>query len=286
MKGWSTERVGAGLRIHAAGRDLRDLPVDEVRALHRAHGFLHFTGFGATAEQFHALARRFMDRVRTTPEAERRQHPLHRGLQTVNSGMHALNFHADFGQLPDRPDVIALWCQAPALSGGETYVCDGVALWKALSEETRARFSSTRIRQVSLVDRRLWAQSAGGDDFDAVKRAMEAHEGVACTLLDGGAMSIEWRTWAAFRPRFSDDLAFCSNVFPFVYTGLVSLWDDGRPLEPGIHAELRTRAGEVAIGVAWQAGDFAIVDNTRWLHARAAQDAHRKVFTMLGYIDG
>lgn len=279
------EPLGNGCVIHAQGTPLPELSIAELRRLYRECGFLAFRGFKTTVEEFYLFGRRFMERVRTTPEAERRQHPIHRGLQTVNSGLHALNFHADFGQLPNRPEVISLYCQVPPMSAGQTYVTDGIALWKALSDETRRRFSTQRICQVSLLDHKLWTTSAGTDDFAAVKASMEKEEGVTCTLLPFNAMSVEWRTWAAFKPKFSDELTLCSNLFPFVYNGLMSLWEDGKPVEPAIIEELYTRAASLATTIEWNAGDFAVIDNTRYLHARAAQDAQRKVFSLQGYLN-
>jgi alpha-ketoglutarate-dependent taurine dioxygenase len=279
-----SQPLDSGRLIQAQGTPLAELPVDELRALYRECGFLLFRGFNAATDEFYQFGRRFMDRMRTTPEAERRQHPIHRGLQTVNNGLHPLNFHADFGQLPNRPDVICLWCQVPPLSGGQTYVCDGVALWKALKEETRARFKAQRIRQISLLDHKLWTTSAGTEEFEAVKKGMEKDEGVTCTLLPNNAMSVEWKTWAQFKPRFSNEVTLASNLFPFVYNGLITLWEDGTPLDLELHTELHARVAALSSTVEWKAGDFVIVDNTRYLHARAAQDAQRKVFSLQGYL--
>lgn len=273
---------GDGVCVPGNGGTLDALDVEELRALFERHGFVLFQGFNASLEDFFRFGKRFMHHIRVTPEAQRRPHPIHRGVQTVTSGLHAMNFHADFGQLPNRPDIISFYCQVPAQTGGETFVVDGIRLWDALEPATRAAFLAQRIRQQSVLDRALWTTLTGTQDFDAVKTALEQSPGVTCTLLEGDRMFLEWVTPAAFAPRFSSQMCVASNLFPFVYNGLTTVWEDGSPLDVAILVELQTKATALCTTLAWQARDFAMLDNTRYLHARAQQDPHRKVYTLQG----
>ncbi|MBI5496400.1 MAG: TauD/TfdA family dioxygenase [Deltaproteobacteria bacterium] len=277
---------GPGRLFQADGRALVGLPVKELRALFREHGFLAFRGWNASISDFYQFGKRFMDRLRTTPEAERPQHPIHRGMQTVSQGDHAMNFHADFGQLPDRPEAIAFYCQVAPESEGETFVCDGIQLWESLDEATRRLFEQRRITQCSSVDWRLWTSSAGTTDFDVVRAFMEEREGVQVSPGPLGALQVRWTTWAAARPKFSDRTALASNVFPGVYNGLTTTWEDGTPLDAALVQHLETRARALSTVIRWAAGDFAVVDNTRYVHARAAQDARRKLYTLQGFMRG
>jgi alpha-ketoglutarate-dependent taurine dioxygenase len=277
---------GPGLVLTNVNGRLADLPVPVFKELYRQCGVLAFRGFDANKTAFMNFARLFMKRIRTTPELLRRKDKLHPGLQTALIGTDGLNFHADFAQVPDRTHVICFYCAVPSRTGGDTLVTDGELLYRALSPVTQELLRTRRIRHSTTLNRANWSAFSNTQDPQTViSRSAEVPD-LLCIYNDtDDSITTLWTTCAVTPSIFGKDPCLCTNIFPGVYNGLVTTWEDGEPLSPQLLGELGQKARDLSQRLTWnRAGDFAIVDNTRCVHARTPFDGVRQLFTLQGYV--
>jgi len=169
-----------------------------------------------------------------------------RELQSVTGGSEALNFHTEMGHAPGRPDFLSFWCETPSTIGGQTLLVDGIQLWRSLSTQTQHVFREKRIRYVMVVPREWWTDRLKSDRQEAIDRAIAGIPDFLVHRGDDGALILEWRTRAVFKPNFSGSLCFASNVFPYVVPGLAVTFEDGEPMPPELGAELQRCAESIA----------------------------------------
>jgi len=90
-------------------------------------GFVELTDRIFDIDPYHSVATRERDAVGDSGT----------NVATVNKGRDAMPLHRESSFLPTQPDVVTLFCQHAPARGGQTTVCDGVALLAALPERTR-----------------------------------------------------------------------------------------------------------------------------------------------------
>ncbi|MEW5847711.1 MAG: TauD/TfdA family dioxygenase [Myxococcota bacterium] len=276
---------GPGVVVTSQGAKVRELPIRPFKELLQERGALVFRGFDASKSDFVGFARLFMKQVKTTPEVRRRRDKLHPGLQTALLGNEGLNFHADFAQVPQRTHIISFYCAVPAQWGGETLVTDGEELLRALSPSTREALRTRRIRHSTTLDRANWSAFSGTQDATEIVRQAREVPGLECVHNPDDTLTTHWVTSAVTPSVLRSEPCLCTNIFPGVYNGLVTTWEDGSPIPREITDEIQQKAAELSARIVWnRAGDFAIVDNTRYVHARTQQDGIRVIFTMQGYV--
>ena len=241
-------------------------------------------GLRCAAAGFLQFINQFSDELVTLNSAERVRHGEVREIQSVTPGAFKLTFHTEFGHVPGRPDFLSFWCEVPATSGGQTLLVDGVALWNALSEPTRDLFLSQRIRYVMAVPKPWWTARLQSDKIEDVARAVDGIPDFDFELRPDGTLMLTWRTSAAFRPNFSSELCFASNVFPYVVPGLTLTFEDGSRIPEAVTDELTRLAESLAAEIEWKAGEVVFVDNTRWLHGRRAVEGPRRMHVLQGYL--
>lgn len=265
---------------------IQDIPDAVVREHYRTHGALWLQECNVDALGFLEFIQRFSSNLVTLNSPERRRHFAVPELQSVTGGSEALNFHTEGGSTPNRPQFLSFLCEAKAKGGGQTLLVDGVKLWRALSEGTREFFQERRIRYVMRTPHQWWTHFLGGDAPELVEAALGKEADVTFQIEADGTLVTDWKTPAAFTPRFGTELAFASNLFPYVVPGLTVGMEDGTPVPQDISLELMARARELTTAVEWNNGDVVLLDNTRWLHGRnAVQGLGRRVQMLLGSIN-
>ena len=199
--------------------------------------------------------------------------------------------HTENGNTPFAPDLVAFYCQSSAKVGSETTLCDGHALYQALSEETQTLFSQTLTVSRSLSEV-LWKQYAAKehpalDSIDDVKpehldQILKFVPNLRGTLLDDGALHYELDIQPVQKSKFSEHVAFANAVLgpSFNYEPPRYVFANGVEITQSLKDELAEIAEQHTYEMPWQSGDVVIMDNTRVMHGRRPiQDAsNRKIY--------
>ena len=124
---------------------LAELDLTMATALYQAHGALLFRGFGADLDAFHAHAKRFSSTAVVNESPGRTVLDPAKSLYTVDGGTNAFALHPELSREPWKPDLAMFGCLSAPGTGGQTLVCDGIALAKALPSEVRRGLEGRRL---------------------------------------------------------------------------------------------------------------------------------------------
>lgn len=287
----STEPLGSsGARIlhNHDGRQLLELPVEEVRELFKSAGVVMFRGFGADPWMMKAFADRFalrFNRDRLRPPVEGSD-----GLvQAVTEGMGYIEPHSEQANSPFRPDALWFCCETPTAEGGETLYWDGVRLWQQLTPSLRTLFGSKKLRFFQRYDRDKWQLFLGpGSTLDDVRRTLDPVEGVSYHVTPDDAIYLEYVCPAVVKTRYGGAAAFANSLLSEQKNTLGQLmtFDDGTPIPQSVVDEVREAMVPLTEEIVWQPGDLAFIDNSRFLHGRNAfTDTRRRIFSCLSFLN-
>ncbi|HUQ13382.1 MAG TPA: TauD/TfdA family dioxygenase [Novosphingobium sp.] len=278
--------------IEPAGeRSIMDLDRGEAIALYKAHGALLLRGFGADLAAFRDFARQFC-KTAVINESPGRDplDPAHR-IHSVDRGGDAFALHPELSREPWKPDAAFFGCLEAPGEGGETTICDGIALVEALPEAVRDGLIERRLvypmgTWPALLD--YWLGTPTPDD--AQLAAPPPGCPYAFQRLPDGRIVRHFSRPALHRPMFADAPAF-GNFLLFARfnngRGDFPVLDDLRPVPEAWLQAIRA-AGEATLAeVAWRPGDVLMLDNTRFMHGRRAilQPGERRIATFFGYLD-
>lgn len=276
----------------AGSRALSEIDPAPVMAAYRAHGALLLRGFAYELAEFRAFCRGFCPTAAINESPGRVNVGQEADVQSVNLGEDAFPLHPELSREPWKPDTAFFACLAPPArgGGGETTVCDGIALADALPNPVRVGFAAHRLLYLMPTWPELFAFWLGTPSPSA---ALLANPPETCpyrflTLGNGQVMRGFTRP-ALHRPMFADRLAFGNFLlFARYHVGRrdFPLFADFSPV-PDAWAEAAQRAGEAhSYAHDWQQGDILMLDNTRFMHGRRAiADAHaRNIVTYFGYL--
>jgi hypothetical protein len=232
-----------------------------------------FRGLGLDVEQF----KRFTDRFGTS---ERDAHPSLNGeTREVLTGNEAQALHAEFRVAPCiAPDLLWFYCLRPAESDGRTTVGDGVRLLAEMTEACRELFVTRKTRFHVVIPNGVW--QAVFPTTEGVSATLGRYPELASRFDERNALHVVCIQSAIRRTKFSGEEAFVNPVlhaldYPHYYRLTL---EDGQPVPSGVAEELRATARRLTVPIAWQKGDFVMIDNTRVLHGREAfVDPQRRI---------
>jgi hypothetical protein len=204
----------------------------------------------------------------------------------VHPGKDAIDFHIEMASNPIKADVLWLHCVNPALQRGRIGFADGKKVLSKLTARTRARIEAGGFmyRFVGVPPaawKPLW-QALMGELPDDAGRLYEqvlqygAQNGVSDIVMDDREqLSFNYYHRPIRRSKFSDVPVFVSGLLDSPGNTLMS---DGLAVDQHIRLEVTQACYQDAVWIDWQAGDVAVIDNTRVMHAREAfEDDQRRV---------
>jgi alpha-ketoglutarate-dependent taurine dioxygenase len=274
------------------GARLDQLDRGRVIELFTSEGIILLRGFEPRGdEEFHRFGRRFTDRFLVDPTPDRVSQTVAAEVQTVTLGTDALNFHYEYGATPFRPDIIWLYCDRPADKGGETIVCDGIRVWRKLREHTQEIFSTRRILYQLAIEEPGWRGFFHIQEKSlAARRILRGYldpvEGLEYDLTMSGELRTRYRALAVGPTKYSAERSFIGNILPGVYKGFLPLFEDGSELPEELVREVDRTAARSGVVLDWRPGDVAMIDNTRWMHARRTfSDPRRRILSLCAYAE-
>ncbi|WP_205651081.1 TauD/TfdA family dioxygenase [Tsuneonella mangrovi] len=276
--------------IPGSRRDLEDVDVAHVRSALEEHGAILLRDFATSIDGFVDLGRRLCP-VSVLNESPNRAMMGERGqAQTVNLGNDPFPLHPELAREPWRPDVALFACFDPPSVGGQTNLCDGIAIAQGLPDELRARLQDALllyINDASPEALEFWLGTSTPDDqllANPPARCPYWFRRVQTRILRGF-------TRPALEPTlFQGEPAWCNfALFARDYLGSRNFpLLNGQPIDDDMLDTVRSVARANTYAHAWQEGDVLVVDNTRFMHGRRAiADASgRQIATFFGYLEG
>lgn len=265
-----------------------DLPVATVRNWLIAHGALVFRGFGATP----LIMKEFADRYSVRFNRDRLRPPVENSdgfVQLVTEGMGYVEPHAEQANTPFRPDAIWFCCETPAAEGGETLLWDGVEVFNRLAPDSRSRFRGKSIRFFQRYLPVQWKLFIGGDEtLDEARQKLDGIDRLTYHVDKNETIYLEYLCPAVVRTRYGNEEAFANSLISERANTLGSLmtFEDGDPITDQDIAEVQRALDNVKEAIAWQPGDLAMIDNSRYMHGRNAyRDTRRKIYSSLSYLN-
>jgi Taurine catabolism dioxygenase TauD, TfdA family len=239
------------------GERLTDCDTDQVRELLRNNGWVFFSGFEPTVEDFETFTNRFGTCANT---------------RTVHypEGGEALGFHAEDAYNPYRPDTIWFLCRYEGSDGGApTGVVDGVRLLAEMPEEWRQFCREHTIRFDRTWSAELWQNAVGADARDEMEALLSKIPDLTYEFLPDGSLYVGQEvplvvTTPAGEESFSNTLSQASTEPPFYGMTL----GDGSPVPQELVDLVDTMAIERELQIGWKSGQVAVIDNYRMMHRR------------------
>lgn len=265
-----------------------DLPSDELKRLFKQAGVLLFRGFDVGPLDMKRFAGRLSSRFnrdRLRPQVDGSG-----GLvQLVNEGIGYAEAHSEQANSPFRPDAIWFCCETPPDSGGETFVVDGVRVWNDLDEDLKSLFATKKIRFFQRYAPERWKLFLGPDStLDDVRRSLDAQEGVTYHVADDDSVYLEYVCGAVVKTKYGQEDAFVNSLLTERENTLGDLmsFEDGTPITSAIAKRVKSTMERATETIAWEPGDLAMIDNTRFLHGRNAfTDRRRRIYSCLSFLD-
>jgi alpha-ketoglutarate-dependent taurine dioxygenase len=287
-----------GPGIIVQGQSLAQLDAlnkDDILGQLKETGFILFRGFGAHIEAFSTLVQRLSTRVTLDPA--RAFNGQGKVAQKVDAGTDAVGLHCENGNSPFQPHLCWFFCEKAATAGSQTTVCDGIEVWNALSEEARNAFYAQPVvysRNVEETKWKVFAQHLIGHSkplaqitLQDLLDQMDDPENTTIAANPDGSIHYAYRVGAVHTTQFSDRLAFANSILgpSYNYEKPRITFADGSPLPEALLREIAEVTEAKTQNIEWQAGDIALIDNTRTMHGRRAiLDADRVIYNALSYV--
>lgn len=272
---------GLGCLIEAEeGATFEQLCKLRVGALFERHGVVLFRGFQVGERNFLKCVEELSASL-LRMDAPRRREAVAGSAATVlhDFAGQAIPLHSENSYLFPQFWPEALWfnCEVAPRTDGETTLCDGVAVWRELSDAARAALLARQLSYRVSLPRVLldWGVNADARGSNIRAALDDARRGVpGVRIIEDGpeGVSAEITRYAIQRTRNGEDFAFVNHLLagrePFL-TGRIR-FDDGQVVGAELIAELREIAEQHTHKLRWQPGDLVMIDNQRVMHGRTA----------------
>ena len=281
----------APVTMPGGGAPLEQADAAALRALIESHGAVLLRGFAATIEGFGALGQALCATA-VFNESPNRETFGAEGVvvQSVNLGADPFPLHPELAREPWRPDLAMFVCLDPPAVGGQTNICDGIAIADNLPPDVRRELEGRRlfyIRQASPEMLRYWLGTDTPDD------ALLAAPPATCPywfrrspkgIVRGFFRPVLEPTLFQQRPAFANFLLFARDYLRIGHIPLL----EGKPFDDDMVDSIRATARALTYSHRWQQGDVIVLDNSRYMHGRKAiaEASERRIATYFGYLKG
>lgn len=265
------------------GEKLENLEESAVKELLDQHSVVAFRGYDVDLAKFKAFTERFSSKflIHHNPAARPSALENDRSTTKALAGNDHVHLHGELYYLPNRPDMVWLYCIQPAEEGGETTVCSGRDLLNSLKPATRDLFERKKIRYIHTQSRQLWSESFSTESMDEAKKAIRAFGIEEIEEIEGGGLRFGYETSAFMSsPVGRNDLFINSIVQTVLKVKRYRVeFVDGSQIPLDVVNEIAEAGEKCAFGMKWRSGDILLVDNKRNLHGRRAFTGPREVIT-------
>ncbi len=287
-----------GMAVLAADEpDILKLDHSAMISLFQEAGVLLFRGFGVNTETFKAFTDLFGSNFMAyVGGAYNKRETINNDKTLLTVTGRKLKFgvplHGEMYYMHRKPTLLWFYCETPAATDGETTVCDGIAIYKALSDSTRELFETKKIKYLRSYPDGKWQEVYQTDDLDFVAAACQENGVTAKIDHEKKLVETEYTCPAIIDSPDGTQRIFINNILPVAggeyllgdTSSVVRLEDDSH-IPQAVLLELKGIAERLTKPVAWQKGDIIMVDNRRMLHGRRLfSDDRRNIYVRLSQV--
>lgn len=290
-----------GTRVEAADNsNIFELDTEKLIGLFKNSGVLHFRGFDVDTEKFQQFSNFFGTEFVTYAGGGYIRRTINEdGDKTVLSVTYnkpgsiqqrtfGLPIHGEMYYLKNRPAVIWFYCVTPASEDGETTVCDGVQVYRELSDTAKKLFSTKHLRYIRTYAYGVWQERYQTNELSAIEKFCKDNDLNLKIDRETQSISTEYIHPAVIKSRWSGENVFINNILTVEWQeshgkkeSIVRL-EDGSRIPDDILVEIKDVTDRLTKLVSWQSGDILMIDNTRILHGRRAfSDQRREIYTRM-----
>lgn len=279
-----------GTTVLATTKELDKLDPEEVIQQFNTSSLLLFRGFEVSTEDFKKFTALFSTNFVSYVGGAYSREMINgdKTLLSVTGGKEAfpVPLHGEMYYRKHRPDILWFYCATPALKDGETTVCDGIEIYKKLSDATQKLFKEKRIKYTRTYPKCVWQKIYQTDDLSQVEAVCQDNN----MQLEATSEQIttHYLTSAIQPSRCGKHQVFINNILPVVaqeITGRNSSlvrFEDNSKISESVITEIKDITEELVHLVAWQTGDILMIDNTRLMHGRRSfADNQRDIYVRL-----
>ena len=279
--------------------NILDLHLDIIKRHVRTSGAVVFKGFNLDAAKFeefsNTLSNDFMNNMGSGTWRKTQNYSSDGTVQNVayiygtgHQRTFPLPLHADRAYVKSCPEVMFFMCERPAAEDGRTTVCDGIDAYNGLSESTRKLLDEKRLKYIRHYQDGEWQTLYQTQDYSVIEKYC-ADNDMILKRLDDNSIRTEYIHTAVPLTKWQKTKSFCNSMQIGLWqeygmgrkTTFVRFEDDSEiPLD--VRQEIDDVTEDLTAEIPWEAGDFAIVDNTRMLHGRRSfTDEDRAILTRM-----
>jgi alpha-ketoglutarate-dependent taurine dioxygenase len=262
---------------------------DAIIELFKTHGAILLRGFGADVNQFRHFAKQFCATSVFNESPGRSPIDDANNIHSVDGGTNAFSLHPELAREPWKPDAAFFACFSPPSAGGETTICDGVALVREMPEVVRRGLEQRRLFYVKSTWPELLAYWLGTPEPTDAQLAAPPPNCPYTFRRIGGQIGRIFSRPALHKPMFSDDPAFGNFLLFARFNNGRSdfpVLDNGQPVPEEWLQAIKATGDRLACPINWQEGDVLMLDNSRFMHGRNAilDTSERRIATYFGYL--
>lgn len=276
--------------VSGDGAPLEQVDSDAIRQLIEDRGAVLLRGFRATLDGFTTLAHSLCSTSVFNESPNRELLGRDVQIQSVDLGADPFPLHPEMAREPWRPDLAMFFCLDPPGIGGQTNICDGIAIVDNLLDDVRQALEGKRlfyIRPASPKMLRYWlGTDRPNDDLLAnpPERCPYWFRRSPQGIVRGFTRPALELTQFQQRPAFANFLLFARDYLR--KRGIPLL--EGQVFDDDLVDAIRSVARSLTYSHRWQQGDVLLLDNSRFMHGRKAiaDSGERRIATYFGYLRG
>lgn len=279
------------------GERAADIDVGEVARLIQERGTLLFSGFRATREEFDA----FTDRISGDYMNYKGGGYIRKSVGDDTDGKALLSTRYDHGRekqmtfglplhgemyyIDHRPALLWFYCVKPADKDGQTTAADGAQIYARLPQKWKDLLHGKKLMFQRTYRDGEWQKIYQTEDRDEAL-AFTKDNGLSAEFDGEGTLRTRYLINAVVPTRWGGRTSYINNLLPVVMQQKMGRGDtstvrfeDGTEVPDELIADVERIQDEVILNLDWEAGDFALIDNSRALHGRRAfEDTEREVY--------
>ncbi|MCD9186665.1 MAG: TauD/TfdA family dioxygenase [Pyrinomonadaceae bacterium] len=215
----------------------------------------------------------------------------------------AIPLHGEMYYRSVRPRILWFYCQISPGKDGQTTLCDGEALYKNLSVETKEFFEKMPVRYRTRYTQSEWQENFPAATLSEIENYCRDMNYDLKVNHDDGSIKIDYVSSALSGNGRDKPFCFINNVVA-LFMGEASFkkgvlhagiprtasndfpvkvrMKDGSKIPRKIISEILTESKKLTIEHTWQKGDILLIDNTRIMHGRnSSYSSERKIFVRI-----